>query len=172
MAVNGLYVFLPLYLADVMGLSPLLIGATMTALQIGGLIGTPVAGTWSDRVGRRSVMIAGLTVTTVLLVALTVTGNAAVFVTGVSLLGFVLFSVRPVIQSWLMDLTPPRLAGSATSLLFGVQSALSALAPAVGGIVADHWGLTPVFALLAGTILIANLLVFTLPRAAPKKGGG
>ncbi len=164
MTVNGLYLFLPLYLANELGLSPILIGATMTALQIGGFIGTPIAGTWSDRVGRRTVMIAGLTLTTVILITLAATANVIVFVAGVSILGFVLFSVRPVIQSWVMDLTPAGLGGSATSLLFGVQSALSTLAPVIGGIVADHWGLTPVFALLAATILVANLLVFLVPK--------
>jgi predicted MFS family arabinose efflux permease len=63
-----------------------------------------------------------------------------------------------------MDLTPPRVGGSAASLLFGVQSALSTLAPAIGGMMADAWGLRSVFLMLGGTILIANLLTFMLPR--------
>jgi predicted MFS family arabinose efflux permease len=164
MTITGLYVFLPLYLADVMGISPIWMGASMTALQVGAIFGTPIAGIASDRMSRRTIMMAGLSFSTVVLLALTVVENNAIFIGGVSMLGFVLFSVRPVIQSWLMDLTPPRVGASATSLLFGIQSTLSTLAPAIGGMMADAWGLRSVFLMLGGTILAANLLTFILPK--------
>jgi MFS family permease len=164
MTVNGLQVFLPLYLADVMRISPVWMGAAMTTLQVGAIFGSPIAGVASDRMSRRTIMMAGLTASTVVLLALTLVENNIVFICGVSILGFMLFSVRPVIHSWLMDLTPPRVSGSATSLLFGIQSGLSALAPAIGGMMADAWGLRSVFLMLGGTILIANLLTFLLPR--------
>ena len=38
---------------------------------------------------------------------LAVAGNEVLFIAGVSVLGFVLFAIRPVIQSWMIDLTPP-----------------------------------------------------------------
>jgi FSR family fosmidomycin resistance protein-like MFS transporter len=50
------------------------------------------------------------------------------------------------------------------SLLFGAQSALSALVPLVGGLIADQWGLAAVFYVLAASTLIANLVVLGLPR--------
>ena len=71
-----------------------------------------------------------------------------------------------------------KFGGSATSLLFGTQAGLSILTPAIGGLVADTWGLTSVFYFLAGTMLVANVLVFLLPpseprrpNAAPDRGG-
>jgi len=109
-------------------------------------------------------MIAALTVCTVVLAGLTLIRNDVVFIAGISALGFALISVRPVIQSWMMDLTPPQVAASATSLLFGFQSGLSTLAPLVGGLIADAWGLQAVFLMLAGSILVANLLIFLLPK--------
>lgn len=163
-SLNGLYVFLPLYLADVLGLPPFLMGATMTCLQVGAIFGSPAAGIASDRMSRRTLMVGGLTVSTVLLIGLTLVSNDIAFIAGVSMLGFMLLSMRPVIQSWLMDLTPPEVGASATSLLFGFQSGMSALAPVVGGIIADTWGLPAVFYMLAGAMLVANLLVFLLPR--------
>ena len=147
-----------------MRISPIWMGAAMTTLQVGAIFGSPIAGVASDRMSRRTIMMAGLSASTVVLLALTLVENNIVFISGVSILGFMLFSVRPVIQSWLMDLTPPRVSGSATSLLFGIQSGLSALAPAIGGMMADAWGLRSVFLMLGGTILVANLLTFLLPR--------
>jgi MFS family permease len=164
MTQNGLFVFLPLYLADVIKVSPLTLGFTLSALQIGGLIAAPIAGTASDHVGRRPVVIAALSASTVLIIILTFIESETVFVAGVSLLGFAMFAMRPVIHSWLMDLTPPRMGGSATSLLFGTQAGLSTITPALGGIIADTWGLTSVFYFLAGTMMVANILVFMLPQ--------
>ncbi len=163
MAQNGLLVFLPLYLSDALQVGPFIMGVALFALQTGGMIASPIAGTWSDRVGRRPVVLAGLTTTTLVIAGLTLINNDTLFIAGVSLLGFALFAVRPVIHSWLMDLTPPNLSGSAISVMFGTQASLSALVPAVGGIVADIWGLTVVFYMLAAIMLVANVMVYLLP---------
>ena len=164
MTQNGLYLFLPLYLVDEVGAGPVAMGAAMMMLQLGGVIAAPVAGTASDRIGRRPVMLAGLTVTTVIIAVLTLIRNELAFVAGISLLGFALFAVRPVVHSWMMDLAPRGMAGSATSALFGTQSVFSVLMPVVGGMVADRFGLAAVFWLLAGSVLIANAVVYLLPR--------
>jgi sugar phosphate permease len=164
MTQNGLYVFLPLYLVNEAGFGPVVMGAAMMMLQLGGVVAGPVAGAVSDRIGRRPVVLAGLSVSTVIIVALTFVDNELVYVAGVSLLGFALFAVRPVVHSWMMDLTPPGMAGSATSLMFGTQSLFSVLMPVLGGIVADRFGLTAVFYLLAATVLVSNTLVYLLPR--------
>ena len=168
----GLLAFLPLYLADVLGLGPLWMGLALSAMQLGGIVAAPLAGTWSDRIGRRPVVLAGLTGATVMITALTAISDGALFVAGIAVLGFSLFAIRPVVHGWLMDLTPPQLAGSASSLMFGVQAALSALVPLIGGLLADQWGLASVFYFLAATMLVANLLVVALPHHDPAERRG
>ena len=103
MAQMGLLVFLPLYLADVAGMGPFMMGVTVMALQVGGIFASPIAGAWSDRAGRRPVVLAGLSVSTVLIAVLTVIQNDVLFIAGVSVLGFVMYAARPVIHSWMMD---------------------------------------------------------------------
>jgi len=168
MAQNGLLMFIPIYLANVLKVGPFITGLGMFALQLGGFIAGPLAGAWSDRVGRRPVVVAGITATTLIVILLTVSGNEAVFIGGVSILGFALFAIRPVIHSWMMDMTPPEMAGSATSALFGSQSALSMLVPVLGGWVADQYGVGAVFYLLAACMLAANAVVFMLPKGPSK----
>jgi MFS family permease len=51
--------------------------------------------------------------------------------------------------------------------MFGMQSGAQAVAPILGGIVADHFGLMAAFYFLAGTIVLANLMIFLAP--APKE---
>jgi len=164
MAQNGLLVFLPLFLIDEMHTGPIWMGVSMMAMQMGGLVAAPLAGAWSDRIGRRPVVLSGLTVTTIVIAIITLIQNYVVLVATISVLGFALFAVRPVVHSWMMDLVPASLSGSATSLLFGTQALLSAAVPPIGGLIADAYGLSAVFYLLAGTMLVANFLVYLLPH--------
>lgn len=167
MAQTGLLVFLPLFLSDVLKVTPVVMGVAITAMHLGGAIVSPIAGALSDRIGRRPVVMGGLGASTLLIAALTLIGDQTVFVASVSVLGFVLYAVRPVIHAWMMDLAPADMRGSATSLLFGTQSALSVLIPMLGGAVADAYGLREVFYLIAAIMALANLAVFALPR--PKR---
>ncbi len=168
-AQNGLLVFLPLYIVDVLGFGPVAMGAVLMVMQLGGVVTAPLAGALSDKIGRRPVVVAGLGVTTVVIAALTLLGGGVIYVAGIALLGFALFAVRPVVHAWMLDLTPPALGGSATSLMFGTQAALSTAAPVLGGIVADRWGLPAVFYLLAALMLAANIVAALLPAAAKAK---
>ena len=143
-----------------------MLGLALAAMQLAGVAASPVAGAWSDRVGRRPVVLAGLTASTGVILVLMMLGHLATFVVGIAILGFVLFAVRPVIHSWMMDLAPPNLAGSATSLMFGSQAILATVAPIIGGMIADGWGLGAVFYFLAGGLLAANLALVLLPLAS------
>lgn len=160
----GVFTFLPLYLSDVIRMEPLWMGATLTLMQVGGILSSLVAGTWSDRIGRRRVLMAGVTLTTVAIFGMIFAGKGWFLIAGVSLLGFALFGVRAVMQSWMMEVVPAGLGGTGTSLMFGTQSAMGSLAPLVGGVIADHWGLAAVFYFLAATILVANVIVVLMPR--------
>ncbi len=165
MTQSGLLVFLPLYLAGVLKVSPIVLGLVLMCMQIGGMIAGPIAGIASDRIGRQPVTLVCLTAATLIIAGLTAVNEIVLFVAVVFLLGLALFAVRPVIHSWALDLAPESMSGSVVSLLFGTQSALSALVPIVGGLIADQWGLASVFYVLAGTMLISNVIVYFLPDA-------
>jgi MFS family permease len=172
MAQAGLLAFLPLYLANDLGAGPLMLGLALAAMQSAGVVAAPIAGAWSDRVGRRPIVLAGLSASTIVILGLAALGQMATFIVGIAILGFVLFAVRPVIQSWLMDLTPVSLGGSATSLMFASQALLATAAPIIGGLIADRWGLGAVFYFLAGGLLAANLALVFLPLSGKPKPAG
>jgi len=170
MTQNGLFVFLPLYLVNVLETNPFLLGVAMMTLQLCGMIAAPIAGTVSDKIGRRSIVFTGLIVTTAGVAGLMLVPGLTAFIAVVGVIGFALFAVRPVVHSWLMDLTPSTHGGSATSLMFGVQSGLSALVPVVGGVIADQWGLPVVFYILAFSVFLSSLLVLPIPERKPHYG--
>jgi MFS transporter, FSR family, fosmidomycin resistance protein len=164
MAQSGLKLYLPFYIVDVLGLPYAYAGIGMTALLLGGMVASPIAGAYSDRIGRRAIISIALGASTVVIVALTFVGNATAYVVGISLLGFSMFAIRPVIQGWMMDLVPRRMAGSAISLMFSVQAFKAAITPLIGGVIADRYGLPAVFYFLGAVLLLANVVVFLLPK--------
>lgn len=164
MTQNALLTFLPLFLAREMGYAPFMVGASMFALQAAGLLASPVAGHLSDRLGRRSVMMTSMAMTAVVLLFMGVAGKSPVFVIFIAVLGFFLYAIRPVIQAWLLEATPKNMGGSSIGVLFGAQSLGASVAPLLGGLIADQWGLGATFYFLAGTIVCANLFILLMPR--------
>ena len=163
MTQNVLLTFLPLFLSRELGYSTMAVGAGMFALQAAGFAAAPVAGHLSDRMGRRSVMTASIVMSAITLVFMALAGRSAAFVLFIAVLGFFLYAIRPVIQAWLMEVTPKGMAGSSVGVLFGAQSLGSAIGPLLGGMIADRYGLGSVFYMLAATIVCANLMVLLMP---------
>ena len=168
MTQSALLTFLPVYLARDMGYSPFWIGACMFALQAAGFAAAPIAGHLSDTMGRRQVVASSMSMTAVVLFAMIFAGGSIWFVVLVAVLGFFLFAVRAVLQAWLLDATPPGLGGSAIGILFGAQAAGAAVGPICAGVLADHYGIMAAFYFLAGTIIVANLMIFVTPTGAAK----
>ena len=48
--------------------------------------------------------------------------------------------------------------------MFGTQSMFSVAMPVAGGLIADTYGLAAVFYMLAFTMLVANCIVYLLPK--------
>jgi MFS family permease len=163
MTQNALLTFLPLFLADRMGYSPMQTGLCLFVLQAAGFAAAPVAGHLSDQMGRRQVVTASMAATAAVLLSMAVAGGSVIFVAFVAVLGFFLYAIRPVMQAWLLEVTPKTVGGTAIGILFATQAAGSALGPMIAGLLADRYGLDAAFYFLAATIVCANLFVLGTP---------
>lgn len=170
MTQNGLSTFIPFYLTG-LGMGPALVGVYLAVMQAAGLVASPISGVLSDRFGRKPLVTGGMLMTSVM-VLLVANLNALpglgidftwMFVGVLGLLGFFLYSMRPALQAWSMDLVPANMGGTTVGLVFGAQSFFSAFSPSIGGILADNYGLIAAFYFIAGTILLANLVVMLVP---------
>jgi MFS transporter, FSR family, fosmidomycin resistance protein len=138
-------------------------------LQAAGFIAAPVSGHLSDRMGRRNIIMASMGMSGVVLLFMAVAGRSPAFALFVAVLGFFLFATRSVLQAWLLESTPKHLAGTTIGLLFGAQAVGAAIGPYIGGVIADHYGITATFYYLAATIVIANLFILITPSETPKE---
>ncbi len=168
MTQNTLLTFLPIYLAYQMHYPPFWVGAGMFALQAAGFAASPVAGHLSDRMGRRSIMMSSMAMTAVVLVFMAVAGKSQAFIVFIAVLGFFLYAIRPVMQAWLLETTPKNMGGTSIGILFGAQSLGSSVAPLLGGMIADRYGLNATFWFLAFTIVVANLFIIAMPLDGKK----
>ena len=163
MTQGTLLTFLPLYLANEMHYDVFWVGAGMALLQLTGFIAAPIAGHLSDTMGRKNILMASFGVSGLVLLLMTFAGGSPWFVFLIAVLGFFLYAARPIMQAWMLDATPKNMGGTAIGLMFGMQSGAQAIAPILGGIVADQYGLLAAFYLLAATIIIANIMVVWIP---------
>ena len=159
----GLLVFLPVYLAYEQGYSPIAVGVCMTVLQVAGMIAGPLAGHLSDKVGRKKVIMSSMLVSGLMIIGMVLAGQSFAFIVFVALVGFFLYAMRPVMQAWAVENTPQRLAGTGVGLQFTILAIGGSIAPATFGIIADTWSVYAAFYFLAGTIILANLLVMLVP---------
>ena len=169
MTQTGLFTFLPLYLVHELRYSPAVVGTYLTVVQAAGIFSSPISGALSDRKGRRPILTAGLLVTSLLLVTLAILRIDYLFVVTLAFLGFFLFSLRPVMFAWTMDLAPKDVSGTTVSALFGIQALFSGFAAPLCGFIADRFGLLSSFYFLAFTVFAANCLVYLIPDREPSQ---
>ena len=156
----GLRAFVPLYIVNEMGASAVWIGVVLLAFQGTGALTTPSAGAVSDRMGRRTVLLAGLLIGGAVVIGMPAITSPLMFAAIAAVAGASLLSMRPVIQGWALDLTPPHLGGSTISMVFAIQALFAAAVPVVSGLAADEWGIAAAFYLFGGAAFAAAGVAF------------
>ncbi|MFO8033544.1 MAG: MFS transporter [Candidatus Bipolaricaulota bacterium] len=152
---------LPLY-AQSLGAGGAALGLMYAAFSASRMLLGPVMGRISDRVGRRRMIVVGLSayaaVSLLYVIAHTIWQLAAFRF----LHGFASVLVTPIAQAYVADLTPPGKEGRIMNLFYTSLFIGMALGPLIGGSLAERWGLVaPFFAMGALTFLaLVGVLLF------------
>ena len=157
-------VFVPIYLARVIRLDAITVGAMYTVL-LAFSVPAPLIGGWlSDRFGRKP-LIVGVYIGGAIAFAVFVAAgaNVALLWLGILLLGVFNFVESPQLQALLADITRPGIRDTAFSAYFTLAFGVGSLWTAVYGAVIERFGegagLPLVFALMGAAFVVAAIAV-------------
>lgn len=156
--------FLPLFLADVHGVDPSLAGM-LGGLAIGaGVLGAPLGGALSDRLGRKPVIVGSLVSTGPLIYLVATAAYGPILIGAMVLYGITMAMRMAPIESFIADVIPLNRRATVLGVYYFLGQETAGVATPVVGRVIDNIGASLTFTVLAVlTTLLAGLL-FLLRR--------
>jgi FSR family fosmidomycin resistance protein-like MFS transporter len=161
----GLVGFIQLYYVNVLHTSKAVGSAALTAMLVGGAVGTLMGGPLADRFGRRSVLIGSMVALPPLIIGflLSAPGLGIVFVAVTGAVTIATFAVTIVMGQ---EFLPGRI-GVSSGVTIGLSIGLGGVGAPLLGLIADAHGLRAVFETLAALPILALLVTLALPRQTP-----
>ncbi len=152
---------LPIY-AQNMGAGGLMIGLIFAGFALARGVFAPLVGSFSDRHGRKKIMMLGLVFYIFLSLAYTISDTPTLLLIVRFLQGAASVLVTTVAQSYIGDITPPHKEGTYPNIFSISLFAGMALGPMVGGYLADAISIDAPFYAMAITSIVSLLLIYTL----------
>jgi len=157
--------YLPLFLADTHGIDPALAGM-LGGLAIGaGVLGAPVGGALSDRVGRKPVILVSLAGTGPLICLVAVLGYGPLLIGAMALYGILMSMRMAPMESLIADVVPLNRRATVLGIYYFLgQETAGVATPVIGGVI-DAIGPSSTFLLIAAlTTLLAVLTLLCRRR--------
>jgi len=160
---NSTDAFLLLKLTDVAG-SARLVPLMWAALHVVKAVVSVAGGSWSDRIGRRAVIVIGWGVYAVVYAGFAMSGSLSALVAWFLLYGFYFGFAEGTEKALVADLAPPDRRGFAFGVYNAVQGLGSLAASVVFGLVWKWYGASTAFGLGGALALTASALLFAAVR--------
>ncbi len=156
----GLLSFMPVYLAQDLGMDSFGVGFHVSLLTLLGVAVGPAFGYFSDRIGRRIPIVVAMAIIGVSMFVMSAAGSGVVLTLALALAGLFLWSSQDVINATAMDAAPAGLQGSTVALMF-LSSLLGATVGVIvmGAVVEATGSLRNIF-WLAGAVAAPGALIF------------
>lgn len=157
----GLSTYIPLYYVNYLNGSPVYAGYMLSLFLGGGVFGTFLGATLSDRLGRKTIIAGSMVVVLPMVAALPFT-SGLVTMALLTCIGFVLissFATTLVLAQEMM----PGYEGMASGLTIGFTIGLGGLGVTILGYIADLYGIPTIFSVLSFLPLIGLFLSLPLP---------
>jgi FSR family fosmidomycin resistance protein-like MFS transporter len=162
--IESLTTYLPTYMNQ-RGASLWVAGASLSIIELAGAAGSLPMGLWSDKVGRKKILLLSSVATTVLMsVFLNVQGWLVVPL--LLALGFIGFSVMPVMLAIVQEQFPNHRA-TANGLYMMVIFLLRPVGTLVVGMLGDRFGLHNGFLIATGLSVLTLPAILAMPERKP-----
>ena len=158
------YTLFPIFLKNVIGLEMTELGILYSVSTIMTLVGSPLFGVVSDKVGRKPLLYAGILTSACTLILYTQvnTFNEVLFIRSVE--SAALAAIMIASNAFLTDLLPASHRGLGINLFSFLSGILTSVASMLGGILAYYYGWNLLIYASAGIPLIGGIILFTVPE--------
>jgi FSR family fosmidomycin resistance protein-like MFS transporter len=155
--------FFALYFVDVRGLSPGLAAVLFGVPQLVGVVGAPLGGWLSDRLGRRRVMLGGLVLMGPAVFAVTAVPTEALVIT---LIVFgLLWSMRSTVtETLVMDSAPAGRRATVLGAYYLVNAHVGGIGAPLFGLLAEAVGLATAFSWIGVAFVAMSVLALLIGR--------
>jgi DHA1 family multidrug resistance protein-like MFS transporter len=166
---GGYDTLVPLFAKEGLGVSPIGVGAIF-ALAVGGefLVLYP-AGSLSDRIGRKPLLLVSLSSLAIMMAVLGWAGSPLVLGLVIFIVGLTSGSTAAAPAAMLSDVVPQTGSGTAVGVFRFFGDLGFVIGPLVGGITAGAFGFRWAFGLMALPVLLALALVIRTPETLAAK---
>ncbi|MBI4319944.1 MAG: MFS transporter [Chloroflexi bacterium] len=157
--------FLPLYGRDI-GLNDAAIGIILGTQLATTMLAKPLSGRLSDRLGRKTPILAGLLVCSAALPLIVLTSSFVVLIVLSALFGLGVATVTPSTTALIADLAKAGRMGSAMGVFGSIWDSGEASGPILAGILIGSLSYLPAFGLIA-VLMVAAAVLFQLTVTEP-----
>jgi FSR family fosmidomycin resistance protein-like MFS transporter len=162
--VSALTTYLPTFLSEE-GADLWLAGASLSTLELAGVVGALLGGSISDRLGRRWILFVSLLMTPLFMFVFLAVGGWLRFPL-LLVLGFLALSVTPVVMALVQESYPKNRA-LANGIYMAMNFVLRSVVIVALGLMGDTLGLRWAFAASAVVPLLTLPLILLLPKKRP-----
>jgi MFS family permease len=162
---NGtLNAFLPLFARDTLGLSPSALGWLFALQTVTTLAARPLVGMLSDRIGRRGIIVAGLTVCSAAVLLVSETNGVQGLVVAVFLYAVGVAVTTAATSAFITDLSRRARYGAAHGVFGTIYDVGDALGPIAAGVLVASVGYARMFRVMAAVALVAAAAFYVITR--------
>lgn len=166
-AFGCLETFLPIYLNERVGLSPLKIGLLFTVQILAATLTKPLMGRLSDRYGRVPMIAAGLALGGATTAVMLYSGNYLVLMALIGLFGLGLATVTASTSALVADLSREYSRGGALGVLSSIMDIGHSTGPMVSGLLIGAYSYKTAFGVVgAGLVLVSLVFGLSMRRIA------
>jgi MFS family permease len=154
--------YIPADLRTGLHLPVITVGVLFTVIMAASVAGPLVGGSLADRFGRRRALIMTYVVGAMALVAFGYAGHNTALLAGLGVaVGLLAYTESPLLQAVFSDLTDRGTARAAFGAFFAIAYGVGSLWTALIGWVIDAAGFPAAFAVMAGSFVVAALVIAT-----------
>jgi MFS family permease len=161
--------FLPLFLAEEVGLDSKGVGFHLGLLFSVGIVVSPLMGHLSDRVGRKAVVVPMLLGLSVLSIMLALYGQGIALTVIIFLLGFFVRSDYSLLSAMVLDVVGQNVATTTLGITSFTRFVIGAISPLIAGVLYERMGMDAVLYYVAGLYGAAAVLLAAI-RLRPAGG--